>query len=938
MLSEKSSDDHVTTNHSDSSSLSAREKKSPVTADEKKNSMADKVKEIVDTTDLHLDVLVDLHPTVSPNPFGLGRAFENIPPSSLSEFYPLPEKKLPFSQKFEAEDSKGPFFYIRSWHIPNQDWIDWVDRVEAEKGDLWKELDIYDAIMFSKVKVSIDKPLLFSSLFFWSVSTNAFHFRCGMMSPTIQDVCFLTGLRPHGEEIHPLLFNPHIAYDYPTKDAATGTRHISSYSHFLSVCKGTGPVTLTEHIAFLIYWLNKCMFRGPAGAITKDFTQVAIALASGQKLALAPLVLSHLYRAIHDFIAVNFATGAGPLWLLQFWLQAYFPELGPQINPYADVPLYGYHYLAAQPKSQSFAACFCYFYDQAIYRSPMQFIPFLPRTKGPKWLLYGPGEAPPADAEEHHAVWSSFLIGRDLHYSPARLGSANCKCGVEYYNAAQLARQFGLTQLVPLPPYPSCNKVFSIRSFISSDAQIKNTSNLFQDFKTDFQVKRFEEMPNSTSAFDIWWTKYIITTRVEDAGTVLMRISAYFGSLEPNKSVINSKKNDGSVPTVVRIKKRKPPTRKSKAALPPTQPILSAHEEEKEEEDALACPTYKKVRKLKTSATFPRGKRAPQISKEKEKRKKRKVERKNNDEVLHMEAQPKGSSQEVTLAAVADIGIPVADISSTLAFPSISSTIAAMVRTAAESTETKSPTWVNKEICSATTSSSPGNQGSMEELDAFFRSIESSVDADEEVGEVTVVATPPLTGPSEEDIEKAKSFLMSTVSKDLSELPNITAELTNALSVLTSIFVFTTEQFAALVTLQKQLPTILAEYHSFTKTSQDCDSKLQLKKSLGDQLKANVAMYKQSKETRARFTQRETEIEKEIARLQLEHSSIRKENEEIGYKLKDLQKETIELNKHRSQIIAEAPRLEAEKKKAEEGVARTEQIWTELRSKFVNIM
>ena len=36
--------------------------------------------------------------------------------------------------------------------------------------------------------------------------------------------------------------------------------------------------------------------------MTKEYSHIAIALASGPILALAPFVLSHLYRSIHDLV------------------------------------------------------------------------------------------------------------------------------------------------------------------------------------------------------------------------------------------------------------------------------------------------------------------------------------------------------------------------------------------------------------------------------------------------------------------------------------------------------------------------------------------------------------------------------------------------------------------------------------------------------------
>ena len=89
--------------------------------------------------------------------------------------------------------------------------------------------------------------------------------------------------------------------------------------------KGQGDVTDDEHMAFLIYWLNKFIFYNSSVAITKEHTQLALALAKGKPIALAPIVWSLLVRGLHDYVYSGFASNpSGPLWLMQLWLLSYF--------------------------------------------------------------------------------------------------------------------------------------------------------------------------------------------------------------------------------------------------------------------------------------------------------------------------------------------------------------------------------------------------------------------------------------------------------------------------------------------------------------------------------------------------------------------------------------------------------------------------------------
>lgn len=121
--------------------------------------------------------------------------------------------------------------------------------MEKAKKDVWVKSGIYNAIMMSVVMPDPDTPLLSAMAFFWSTSTNVVHFPCGMMSPTLQDVAFITGLRPHGIEANDGLEPPKVSFENPKKKDIT-------FNYLLDQNFVTGleqPVSEMEHIAFLIY-------------------------------------------------------------------------------------------------------------------------------------------------------------------------------------------------------------------------------------------------------------------------------------------------------------------------------------------------------------------------------------------------------------------------------------------------------------------------------------------------------------------------------------------------------------------------------------------------------------------------------------------------------------------------------------------------------------
>lgn len=139
----------------------------------------------------------------SPSNFILGPCFKTMFPPELSPLYPLAEGEKLFLHFVQADWFEDKI--LKSWPSVDRSWIDWVDRVEKAKGEVWKSAEIYDAIQMSKVDIPMDDKLLFAALCYWSISTNSFHFRFGMMGPTVLDIVALTGLRPHGRKSMPFL-------------------------------------------------------------------------------------------------------------------------------------------------------------------------------------------------------------------------------------------------------------------------------------------------------------------------------------------------------------------------------------------------------------------------------------------------------------------------------------------------------------------------------------------------------------------------------------------------------------------------------------------------------------------------------------------------------------------------------------------------------------
>lgn len=420
----------------------------------------------------------------SPSNYILGPCFKIVFSPELSPHYPLAE-----GEKLLLHSAEPDWFKdkpLKSWPNVSRSWIDWVDRVEKEKREVWKSAGIYDAIQLSKHDIQMDKNLLYAALCYWSISTNSFHFRFGMMGPTVLDIVALTGLRPHGDDVSVPLRTTKLASDFPRYQKM---KECSTYCKFLDMSMGAVPVTEEEHISFLVMWLCKYFFCNSSIIMFDQYTKLALALAKGRKLALAPLVMSNLYHGCRDIVTGKFDYARGPFWILQLWLQAYFPEHQPFISVDGNPPTYGQALADGVLRPKTFNQYFLFF-NKCSSRTASQFRPFSARKFGPEWFKRSLDPFfQKLNSPELKDIWASYLIARDIPYCIVPDESSKCKCGVEHYSPNQFARQFGMTQAIPFH-------------------QTDNES-MFSQLVRKFSFVPFNVNPSSIEFFDSWWSTYI---------------------------------------------------------------------------------------------------------------------------------------------------------------------------------------------------------------------------------------------------------------------------------------------------------------------------------------------------------------------------------------------------------------------------------------------
>uniref|UniRef100_A0A2N9HB24 Aminotransferase-like plant mobile domain-containing protein n=1 Tax=Fagus sylvatica TaxID=28930 RepID=A0A2N9HB24_FAGSY len=178
-----------------------------------------------------------------------------------------------------------------------------------------------------------------------------------------------------------------------------------------------------------------------------------------------------------------------------------------QLHPTIESWSYGEAWMHARyPKEvPSFPTYFKLFSDSSRRRSPEEFMPFEARRYG---------------SEDFHqfssqgffrgdAAWGTCLQSRDL----VVIRSSNTS--VEAYCPSLVARQFGLVQLLPVPPIWTKNTDWMARVAISKD-EAKQINVLARERVTGFTFTPFMVRSVSSSLFHSWWETYMANFNNED--------------------------------------------------------------------------------------------------------------------------------------------------------------------------------------------------------------------------------------------------------------------------------------------------------------------------------------------------------------------------------------------------------------------------------------
>lgn len=237
----------------------------------------------------------------------------------------------------------------RGWKYRREKWKTWVDQMQSSHHSTWKRAGILDAIMSSTCIIHRYDDLIFGFVEKWCPTTNSFVFPWGEATITLEDMMVLGGYCVLGESVLIPRGNEEMEkkvkklLDARSKIIRTKSKK-ASQGKWITQFMGSGSEI--EHEAFLAYWLSRFVFPLSRDAVGRSVLSIAVHLARGTKIALAPAVLACIYKSLTLLKAAVIAarksgtedgqngvfrvTVSAPVALVQVWIWERFPSLRPQ--------------------------------------------------------------------------------------------------------------------------------------------------------------------------------------------------------------------------------------------------------------------------------------------------------------------------------------------------------------------------------------------------------------------------------------------------------------------------------------------------------------------------------------------------------------------------------------------------------------------------------
>ncbi|XP_070664595.1 uncharacterized protein [Malus domestica] len=397
-------------------------------------------------------------------------------------------------------------------------WAQWVDELEPFFKQKWMSNGIYELLVLSKTSIVPKPELLTSALLFWNTGTNTFDFCMGPMSPTILDMAQVFRLRPSGRTVDvtqdwvpssttgsssssttflPLSYN-----------SATFKSYGTSFKGFIPFVKenfGAGSPRADkdqEHMYFLLYWLNKHVFPNKSKGVRVEWIPLVEVLHNFDDVAIGPFLLSHLYHLLFEMTQDDpFETNLnGPIWMIQLWLQWYFPEFRAANLEFPEGVAPARILAEAPPTDHSTFACF-YFFRVCRTRSDLEWGASVLR-RYPWFSDQAFQDAPSEDATPFcREKFISCIQPRDLAWG---VRGNRYDRGLEVYHPNFCSPQLGFRQAIPVPFFDSVHCGTSFRLQTPTEVTFRaarRSLNVMSQAARHSIVLNFE----CTSLFSSWW-------------------------------------------------------------------------------------------------------------------------------------------------------------------------------------------------------------------------------------------------------------------------------------------------------------------------------------------------------------------------------------------------------------------------------------------------
>ncbi|XP_010479548.1 PREDICTED: uncharacterized protein LOC104758385 [Camelina sativa] len=243
--------------------------------------------------------------------------------------------ELPRRQQEQRLSVSSPRISFSGVRFAQPLFVSWLEKLEALHAPTWRKAGIFEAIKASKYNIEVNPSMILPIVEKWCPETKSFVFPWGEATITLEDVMVLLEFSVLGSSVNAPLESSEMVDSVKEMEKA----RVENRSKDQSVRQGSwirsffGRGGHLEHEAFLALWLSHFVFPVKSGSIPVNNLPIAVRLARGERIALAPAVLASLYKDLGE-ISRGKSTKRGKLpslfKLVKVWVWERFKNLRPE--------------------------------------------------------------------------------------------------------------------------------------------------------------------------------------------------------------------------------------------------------------------------------------------------------------------------------------------------------------------------------------------------------------------------------------------------------------------------------------------------------------------------------------------------------------------------------------------------------------------------------